>query len=239
MNFNVTNPGSFSTLSVHLNQGEQIKAESGAMVSMSSNLDVGSTLGRGFWKGLYRKFFVGESLFFQTVKAERDAGDVMLAPSNFSTIEVIDLDGDRDYFLQKGGFLAAEPGIEITGKRQKIKKGLFSGAGFFLMRLSGKGKVAISAYSGIQKLVIEKGESRVIDNHHLVAWHADADYKIERAAKGFFSSAASGEGFICRVNGPCEVYIQTRSAHSPGRNEVMSTIVSSVVASGLTMMGLG
>ncbi len=212
MKFNVITPGAFSTLQIELEQGESIKAESGAMITMSATMDVESKLEKGVLGGLTRKLLTGESLFFQTLKASRGAGDALIASSYPGEIAVLELDDTEDYILQKDGFLAAEESVEVSTKAQNLTKGLFSGEGFFVMRLSGKGKVAISTYGGIHKLTVAPGETRIIDNSHMVAWSANATYKIEKASKGWDSSFTSGEGFICRFQGPGDIYIQTRNA---------------------------
>ncbi len=214
MNFKIIYPGAFSTLQVNLAEGEGIKAESGAMITMTDSMDVDSKMERGLLGGLTRKLLTGETLFFQSLKASRGAGEVLLASAYPGEIEILELDGSEEYLLQKDGFLAAEEGIEISTKAQNLTKGLFSGEGFFVMRVSGKGKIAISTYGGIHKITLAPGETRIIDNSHMVCWSANANYKIEKASKGWVSSFTSGEGLICRFQGPGEVYIQTRN--SPG-----------------------
>ncbi|MEE9411620.1 MAG: TIGR00266 family protein, partial [Methylococcales bacterium] len=178
MNFNVMYPGAFSTLQVTLAEGEGIKAESGAMITMSETMDVDSKMERGLLGGLTRKLLTGETLFFQTLKASRGAGDVLLASAYPGEIQILELDGSEEYLLQKDGFLAAEETIEIATKAQNLTKGLFSGEGFFVMRISGKGKIAISTYGGIHKISIAPGETKIIDNSHMVAWSSNANYKI-------------------------------------------------------------
>lgn len=216
MNFKILYPGAFSTLGVELEKGESIKAESGAMITMSETVDVDSKMEGGLIGGLARKMLAGESLFFQTLTAARGAGEVMLASSYPGEISILELDGTEDYILQKDGFLAAENSIEISTKAQNLAKGIFSGEGFFIMRIGGKGKVVISTYGGIHKLSIKPGETRIIDNSHMVAWSANATYKIEKASKGWVSSFTSGEGLVCRFQGPGDVYIQTRNASGFG-----------------------
>ena len=175
MDFNIMYPGAFSTLEVTLNEGEAIKAESGAMITMSETMDVDSKMERGLLGGLTRKFLTGETLFFQTLKAARGAGNVLMASAYPGEIQILELDGSEEYILQKDGFLAAEESIEISTKAQNLTKGLFSGEGFFIMRISGKGKIAISTYGGIHKISLAPGETRIIDNSHMVAWSANAN----------------------------------------------------------------
>jgi uncharacterized protein (TIGR00266 family) len=212
MKFEILYPGAFSTLLVNLEHGEAIKAESGAMITMSETLDVESRLEKGVLGGLTRKLLTGESLFFQTLLASRGPGEAMLASAYPGEIAILELDGSEEYVLQKDGFLAAEESVEISTKAQNLAKGLFSGEGFFVMRAGGVGKLAISTYGGIHKLTVPPGQTRIIDNSHMVAWSANANYKIEKASKGWVSSFTSGEGLVCRFQGPGDIYIQTRNA---------------------------
>ena len=74
-------PGAFPMVRVELAAREHIKAESGAMVSASPTIDIESKMEGGFLGALSRKLLTGEKFFFQTLKANRGAGEVLLAPT--------------------------------------------------------------------------------------------------------------------------------------------------------------
>ena len=59
-------PGAFPMVRVDLAAGENIKAESGAMVACSPTIDIESKMEGGFLGALSRKFLTGEKFFFQT-----------------------------------------------------------------------------------------------------------------------------------------------------------------------------
>lgn len=217
MQFEILYPGVYSMIRAELQNGESIKAESGAMVSMSNTIDVEGKMEGGLMSGLARKLLTGESLFFQTLKATRGAGDVLLAPATPGDLCIIDLDGSTEYCVQKGGFMAAEESLTLATKAQNLTKGLFSGEGFFIQKISGRGKLVVSSFGAIHKVELKPGEVRVIDNGHLVAWPSTVTYDLEKAsASGWFSSITSGEGFVCKFKGPGHVYIQTRNARGFG-----------------------
>jgi uncharacterized protein (AIM24 family) len=125
MKFEILYPGAFSTLLVNLEHGEAIKAESGAMITMSETLDVESRLEKGVLGGLTRKLLTGESLFFQTLLASRGPGEAMLASAYPGEIAILELDGSEEYVLQKDGFLAAEESVEISTKAQNWRRVYF------------------------------------------------------------------------------------------------------------------
>ena len=113
--------------------------------------------------------------------------------------------------VQKDGFLAATKGIEVSTKMQNLSKGLFSGEGFFILQISGRGTVFISSFGAIHAINLAKNEEIIIDSGHLVAWPDYMDYKVEKAAKGWLSTFTTGELAVCRFRGEGVVLIQTRN----------------------------
>lgn len=216
MNYEILYKGAFPMIKIKLDNGESIKAESGAMVAMSSSIDVDGKLEGGFFKSIGRSL-AGEKFFFQTLAANRGSGEALLATAAPGAVTVLELDGSQEYLVQKDGFLASTEGVNIDSKAQNLLKGLFSGEGFFILRASGKGTLFVSSYGEIHEVNLEPGEEYVIDNSHLVAWSSDIIYNIEKASKGWISSFTSGEGFVCRFTGPGKVYIQTRNPSSLGQ----------------------
>ncbi|TVY03264.1 TIGR00266 family protein [Cohnella terricola] len=210
MKYEVLYQGAFALLKVHLSAGESVKAESGAMVSMSPNVDVKGTADGGIMAGLGR-MLSGETFFFQELSANRGAGEVLLAPSSIGDIQAVELDGSYRLLVQKDGFLAGTSGIQVNTKMQNLSRGLLSGEGFFIVEISGSGTVFLSSYGAIHAINLEPGEERIIDNGHLVAWPDYVHYSIEKASKGWFSSITSGEGLVCRFRGEGIVLIQSRN----------------------------
>ena len=204
-------PGAFPMVRVFLDAGESIKAESGAMVGASPTIDVESKMEGGLLGALSRKLLTGEKFFFQTLRAARGAGEVLLAPTVPGEIVLFDLDGVNEYLVQKDGFLAGAEGIKIESKVQSLSRGLLGGEGFFILRISGQGQLVLNSFGAIHKIELKPDEEYIVDNAHLVAWSATTSYSIERASSGWVSSFTSGEGFVCRFRGPGVVYIQSRN----------------------------
>jgi uncharacterized protein (TIGR00266 family) len=217
MKSEVLYPGAFPMVRVDLVAGESVKAESGAMVSLSSTIDVESKMEGGFLGALSRKVLTGEKFFFQTLRAVRGAGEVLLAPTVPGEIVVLELDGVQEYFVQKDGFLAGEETIKIESRMQNLARGLLGGEGFFILKISGKGQLLLNSFGAIHKVELRPDQEYIVDNSHLVAWSATAAYSIEKAAAGWIASFTSGEGFVCRFRGPGVVYIQSRNPGGFGR----------------------
>ncbi|WP_455244843.1 TIGR00266 family protein [Petrachloros mirabilis] len=209
-------PGAFPMVRIELVAGESIKAESGAMVASSPTIDVESKMEGGFLGALSRKLLTGEKFFFQTLKANRGAGEVLLAPTVPGEIVVMELDGLNEYMVQKDGFLAGADTVKIESQMQSLSRGILSGEGFFILKISGKGSLVLNSFGAIHKVELKPDQEYIVDNSHLVAWSATTSYNIERAASGWVASFTSGEGFVCRFRGPGVVYIQSRNPGSFG-----------------------
>jgi len=210
MDYKILYQGAFPIVEANLNSGERIKAESDAMVAMSNTIDVEGKMEGGVLKG-FGRMLAGEKFFFQTLTANRGPGSVLFAHSVPGAIVDLQLDGTHGWRVQKDGFLAATEGIEVETKVQNLTKGLFSGEGFFILNIRGKGTLFVSSYGMIHPIYIDAGQEIIVDNAHLVAWPDNIEYKIDKASKGWISSFTSGEGLVCKFRGPGTVYIQTRN----------------------------
>lgn len=200
----------FPVVNYHLEQGERIKAESDAMIAMSPTVDVTGGVEGGLLKGFARSL-AGEKFFFQYLQASRGPGNVMFGHAYPGSIVDVELDGSYGLRVQKDGFLAATMGVEVDTKVQNLKKGLFSGEGFFVLNVTGKGTLFLSSYGAVHIFHLQPGEEMVIDNGHLVAWTDNTYYNIEKASNGWVNSVMSGECLVCRFRGPGTVMIQTRN----------------------------
>ncbi len=210
VSYEILYSGANSMLRAKLPAGGSLKAESGAMVAMSPTMDVEGKMEGGLLGGLGR-MLSGENFFFQTLKAQRGAGEVYLSPVALGTLQAIDMDGSDTYVVQKNGFFAGTEGIQVNTKMQNLSSGFLSGQGFFVLKIGGRGLLFISSYGAIHPLDIPAGEEFIIDNEHLVAWPEHVNFEIEAASSGWISSFTSGEGLVCRFRGPARVYIQSRN----------------------------
>ena len=213
MKYEILQKGTFPIVKYQLENGEQIKAESDAMVAMSPTVEVTGGVEGGFKKGLTR-MLSGEKFFFQYLTAKTGEGEVLFAHALPGDIFAVELDGSYGLIIQKNGFLAAQQNIEIDTKVQNLMKGLFSKEGFFILKARGNGTLFLSCYGAIHTIVLNVGEEIIIDNGHLVAWTEETDYTIEKASNGWINSITSGEGLVCRFKGPGKIWIQTRNPGS-------------------------
>ena len=213
MKYEILYQQAFPMVRYELEKGERIKAESNAMIAMSSTIDVTGGVEGGIMKGLTR-MLSGEKFFFQYLTATRGSGEVLFGHAVPGGIIDVELDGTYGMIIQKNGFLASTEGIEIDTKVQNLVQGIFSKEGFFILKARGKGILFLSSYGAIHPITLEVGEEIIIDNGHLVAWTEDMYYNIEKASNGWVNSIMSGECLVCRFKGPGTILIQTRNPNS-------------------------
>lgn len=198
---------SFAAIFVTLSPGDRIAAEAGAMTSMDGQLTMKTQFSGGFFSGLLKKFFGGESLFVNVFSNETSQPlHLVLTQSMIGDIIAVNLQGNSICF-QPGAYIAHSPGVKI-GVRWAGFSSWFTGEGLFKLKLSGQGKVFFGAYGGVTKKHIN-GEF-VVDNGHLVAYDPSMKIKLGMAG-GLIASITSGEGLINRIRGNGDIYLQSRS----------------------------
>ena len=208
---------SFSLAVVKLERGEQVMAESGAMVSMSPTVRLEAHMSGGGVFGALKSAVGGESMFRTTFTADSGPGEVTLAPSALGDVLALEVAGSK-FFVQPGSYLAGDPRLNI-GVQGSVR-GMLSGEGLFLLTVEGSGLLLLSSFGAIHAKALAPGEEYIVDTGHIVAFEGSVEYRLEKATgraqgiggflKGMVQSALSGEGFVCRYRGPGRIYIQTR-----------------------------
>ncbi len=194
---------SYSLLELRLEDGEEVIAETGAMVYMK-NVELKTEVKGGLLKGLKRSLFGGESFFINRF-VSRGKGILGLAPKYQGDIVHIPVSGR--FYAQSGAFLASTPEIEIDTKWGGGRT-FFAGEGLFLLKLEGHGDVFLSSFGGIEAIDVE--DNLVVDTGHIVAFEEGLDFKVSKVG-GLKSTLLSGEGLVAEFRGQGKVWIQTRS----------------------------
>jgi uncharacterized protein (TIGR00266 family) len=203
---------SYSALRLVLDAGEEIHAESGAMLAMDASASIEGIMKGGAFQAIKRALLTSESFFVTTIRASKSDTEVYLAPRATGDIQEIELSGN-DFLVQGGSFLASEAGVQTDAKFTGWQ-GFLSGEGIFMIKASGTGKVYVSSFGGIIEKKLAAGEQFIVDNGHIVAFDAAVPYEIQRAGSGMFSMVTTGEGLVCVFTGPGTIYMQSRNLRS-------------------------
>ncbi len=199
---------SFAIANLGLDAGEAVRAEAGAMVSMSSNIGMETKAQGGMLGGLKRMALGGESFFIKTYSAQEAPGEVTVAPALPGDVLHLQLAG-QTVFVQSGSYLACGTGIEVDTKWGGAKT-FFSGEGLFMLKCTGTGDLVLSSYGAIKTLDLAQGQTYTMDTGHMVAFSEGTGYDVQKVG-GWKSTLLSGEGLVVKLTGPGRVWMQTRS----------------------------
>lgn len=188
--------------------GEKMITEKGAMSWMTPNMQMETNAG-GLGKA-FSKMFSGESMFQNIYTAVGGEGMIAFASSFPGAIIPFDITPGNDMIVQKSGFLASEPGVELSIHFQKrLGAGFFGGEGFIMQRLSGQGTAFVEVDGSVINYNLAPGQQMIIDTGYLVAMDASVHMDIQQVA-GLKNKLLGGEGFFNTVvTGPGRIWLQT------------------------------
>lgn len=208
---------------IELDPKESVIAEAGAMMMMTSGIEMETIFGDGtqssnnssFMNKLFgagKRVLTGESLFM-TMFTNLGAGkqNVSFAapyPGKIIPLDLSELGGK--VICQKDAFLCAAKGVSVgIDFKRKLGVGFFGGEGFILQKLEGDGLAFVHAGGTIVKKDLTPGETLRIDTGCLVAMTKNVHYDIQYVG-GIKTAFFGGEGlFYATVTGPGSVWIQS------------------------------
>jgi uncharacterized protein (TIGR00266 family) len=193
-----------------LRQGEAVKVTRGSMVAMSSGVEVDTSLGGGgLGKAVLRSTLGGESFFMGRYHARVDQSWVAVAPSYPGDVEVLELDGQSGWLVERGGMLAGSDSLAIDIKPVGARM-VLGQEGLVMLHVNGAGLLLVSSYGGLIPLDLGPDEEIVVDTGHIAALQDTMTWKLA-VAGGVVTTTTTGEGLVMRLRGPGRVYVQSRS----------------------------
>jgi uncharacterized protein (TIGR00266 family) len=211
MKIDVRYQPAYSLALVALAAEESIQAEAGAMVSMTSNIEVATSMKGGILGALTRSVLGGETLFANTFTSRGSAGEITLAPALPGDIGSLVL-ANETLYVQSGSFLAGAPEINLDLKWGGART-FFGSEGLFLLRASGSGPIILSSYGAIHKVSLDGRQPYLCDTGHVVAFTQNLSFDVRRVGN-WKSTLLSGEGLVCEFKGAGDLYLQTRSTQA-------------------------
>jgi uncharacterized protein (TIGR00266 family) len=192
-----------------LSPGDEVRAEAGALMYMTSGIEMDAKMEGGFLGGLKRKLLAGESFFITCFRAHSPAAKAAFSGPYPGKIIHIPLNG-QSLLCQKDSFLCAVGQIDISvAFTRRLGAGFFGGEGFILQKLEGNGEAFIHSGGTIVSMTLGAGEKLKVDTGCLVAFDPTVNYDIERVG-GIKTSLFGGEGlFFAAMTGPGRVWLQT------------------------------
>lgn len=178
---------------------DAVRTEAGAMYYMvgSITMEAKAPSMGGFLKSMVSAESVVRPIY-------RGTGQLFLEPS-YGDFTILELNGE-EWILDRGAYYASEMSVEVGVVTNKALSGMFSGEGFFQTKVSGKGKVIITSQGPLETIELNNSKL-VVDGKFAVARTGNLEFKVEKATKGLFGTAISGEGLVNTFTGTGKVLI--------------------------------
>ncbi|MEM6532784.1 MAG: TIGR00266 family protein [Myxococcota bacterium] len=189
--------------------GETVVCEAGAMVAMSADVQMKTSMRGGLMAAAKRKLLGGESIFQNTFTATGPGQNVYIAPPPEGDIRTRTLEAGEEFYLQSGAYLAHVGDQMVLDTKWGGMKSFFGGVGFFMLKVVGPGELYYTSYGAIHEVDING--SYTCDTGHIVGFSTGLTYNIRKFG-GFKGLFFSGEGLICEFSGTGKLYLQTRNA---------------------------
>jgi uncharacterized protein (TIGR00266 family) len=203
-------------LVVMLDPGESVVAESGQLTWMSEGLELETkvaTAGADGVGGALKRTFAGSTLYMTEYKATSAPGSVAFAAQVPGQIFTVPLGPDREYLIQRHGFLAGTTGCEldVAFQPKKLLSGIFGGWGFLLQRLHGTGHAWIELSGELTEYDLEAGQSLLVHPGHIGLIDPGVTYELT-SVPGIKNKIFGGNGLmLVRLTGPGKVLLQSLS----------------------------
>jgi uncharacterized protein (TIGR00266 family) len=201
---------------VRMQAGEELFAEAGCMIAMSSQMNASTTLRQGKGGGILggvKRMLGGESLFLSVFRSPINGTEIFLAPKLMGDIVVYKVN-NNELIVQGGSYLASESNVEIDLGFQGFKS-LFSGESVFWLTISGYGEVVLTSFGAIYEVDVD-GEY-IVDTGHIVAFEKSLTFEITKANSSWIGSFFGGEGLVCRFKGRGKLFCQTHNSTAFGQ----------------------
>ena len=185
-------------LSVSLDPGESVVAETGEFSWMTDAIQMSAGLSEG------------SSLSLSIYTAKDAAGVIAFASKLPGSILGVGVGPQNEYLVHRHGFLAGTPGIEISaGFQQSFSAGIFAGEGLVLQRVGGQGRAWIELAGEVVTCNLAPGESLRVHPGHVGMFTASVSFQVMRVpgiANRYFGGDAH---HFAVLSGPGSVWLQS------------------------------
>ncbi len=212
MQYEIMTRPAASVAKLLLTEGESITCETGAMISMTTGLDVETTSrtrgGKGgMLKGL-KRMFSGENFFLNHFTANAPDQTLIIGPQQLGDIVHHNLTGGT-LIVQGSSWLASDSNIEIDTTWQGITSAILSGEGIFWVKCTGTGDLFLNSFGAIYEVTVDG--QYTVDTGHIVAFEDTLQFNIGKSNKSLIGTFLGGEGLVCKFQGQGKLYRCSRT----------------------------
>jgi len=196
-------------LEVTMQKGDRVYSKAGAFSWMSEGISM-ETSGRGSFGKMLVRSFAGSSLFFTNFTCDADNGFIVFTPSSPGQILPLELYDNESMIARRGSFLLAESGVLFdTWKADSFAARFLGGAGYFLQKFTGPGRMFVQVGGEARRHDLKAGETLKVSTGHIAMFDPTVTFDVE-GVEGLANVVFSGEGLaMATLTGPGSVWLQT------------------------------
>ena len=207
----ITRPAA-SVAQLILAEGESVTCEVGAMIGMTTGLDVETTSRKrggkkGILKGL-KRMFSGEDIFLNHFTANAANQTLLIGPQQLGDVVHHELTGGT-LVVQGASWMASSNEIEIDTTWQGISSAILSGEKIFWVKCTGTGNLFLNSFGAIYEVDVDG--QYTVDTGHIVAFEDTLQFKIGKSNPSLIGSWLGKEGLVCKFEGQGKLYCQTHN----------------------------
>ena len=115
-----------------------------------------------------------------------------------------------DFIVQKSGYLASEPSVELSiAFQKKLGAGFFGGEGFIMQKLTGSGVAFAEIDGDLVEYELAAGQQMIVDTGNVAGFEETVSIDAQMV-KGVKNIMFGGEGvFNTVLTGPGRIWLQT------------------------------
>jgi uncharacterized protein (AIM24 family) len=113
------------------------------MIAMSTTVTL-----KGTFHFAFKKLIAGGEM---TMSKYKGPGEVLLAPSVLGDLIVLRVNENSEWKIGRDSFLASTDAVKHEYQAQSISKGVFSGEGLFIYKITGDGLLWVQSFGAIIK----------------------------------------------------------------------------------------
>ena len=203
------------TLILKLKKGQTIINNHGAMGWMDNDIHVETTSRGGILRGMIRSALTSVSMFMTRYTGVRDGNKICNSSFLPGMILPIVLRPGKQIVISPDSLICFTDNLKLDSI-SKIS-GLMVTEGMRKTRFTNgsdtPGMVWLNSYGGCSKKILKQNDELIVDNGLFLASDANIDYSLKKVGN-IKSSLLSGEGFVMKFKGPCQLLLQKRDHYS-------------------------
>ena len=200
-------------LLVHLQPGEGVSAEAGAMIFCNDAVRFETRMQAGLAGGI-KRIVAGDHPVLTHFECTAPGGVVAFAAPYAGKIHTLELNGNakggNNWFCQRDSLLCATTSVSVeTAWMRRFGAGLFGGEGFILQKLGGSGTAWVHIGGNVVESELAAGQKMHVDAGCIACFESTVRCDIEFRG-GFKNALFGGEGiWLAVLEGPGKVMLQT------------------------------